>query len=332
MKSRILCWILCISIALGFFYGGDFIKEKLSQEKTPVYVYAHEDMESGFKRALKMAGMKSTHKIVMTDDETKANIVVTTQKEYNSEYEKIAFSPFVVAYNKEDNYASKMKKSGLLIHSKYSEEEDGYLEIDFLQVINEVIGNGSWEKFGLPNKGNLEVFYPAESTPYWSDFYDFMLVTVNNGKYPETEEEMKNAMEQIEKFENSKYTEAVKDFKDKIRRTEGFSANSLWIIPEKLAEDLTTESTKNARLFYPTITTYLNYYIKCDEIGSKIKSCFNEGGFSGATFYSRLNTWDFRNSEYPKIDSISDYLYYEKDSYNVLILEKDRIKPISEKT
>ena len=331
MKNRVFCWILCLAIAFGLVNGEDFIRERFLQEKTPVYVYAPEDMESGFKRALKMSGMKYTHKIVMTDDETKANIIVNTQKEYDSEYEKIAFSPFVVAYNTEDNYASKMKKSGLLVKSKYAEDDsDDYLEIDFLQIINEVIGNGSWEKFGLKNKGNIEVFYPDKSTPYWSDFYDFMLVTVNNGKYPETEEEMKTAVEQIEKFENSKYTGAVENFEEKLQRTEEFTANCLWIIPEKVVSEIAYDNNKYATLFYPTTTTYLNYYIKCDEIGSKIKSCFNEDGFWCSTFYSKLAGNDFRSVEYPKLETISDYVYYEKDSYNGLVLDYERLKPVSE--
>ena len=97
MRNRIVCWILCLAIALGLFFHQEvknFVDEKFLVEKASIYVYAHEDMEEGFKRALKMSGMKSTHKIVMTDDETKANIIVNTQKEYDPEYEKIAFSPW----------------------------------------------------------------------------------------------------------------------------------------------------------------------------------------------------------------------------------------------
>ena len=87
MRNRIVCWILCLAIALGLFFHQEvknFVDEKFLVEKASIYVYAPEDMESSFERALKMSGMKKTHEIVMTDDEAKANIVVNTQKEYDS--------------------------------------------------------------------------------------------------------------------------------------------------------------------------------------------------------------------------------------------------------
>lgn len=323
-KSRILFWILCLIIALVMAMGEKWFKE-ITAEKTPLYVYAPSDMEVAFKRALKNAGMKNDYKIVITDDASKANIMVETDKEFDPEYTKIAYTPFVVVYSDETKNIKSMVKSSLLEDAFF---DANYKEINFNKVIEEVVGEGKWENLGVKNMGTIKVYYPAPNTDYYTDYYDFMLVTVNGGVYPKNESDLRNAMEQIEHFENSDYTEAVKDFDEKVKRTGGFMENSLYLVPEKIAGDLASHNSKYGRLFYPPTTVYVSYYVKADELGSKLVAVFDAQTMSG-NFYDCIEDKKYRNSWDNTLDKISDYLYGGRDVYNVLPLDKDRIRPDS---
>ena len=320
-KNRIILWIVCLVVSFGIVKGETFIRKTFFTEKASLYVYAPEDMESAFKRVLKFAGMKSDYKIVMTDEKMRANVIVENNKEFNSEYTKIAFSPFVVAYSTDSDCLKKLEKSGVLNEAFFNNE---YYEINLLKVIEEVIGEGRWENFGLKDLGKIKIYYPSRHTSYWSDFYDFMLVTVNNGVYPETETELKNAMEKIHLFENSSYTEATDNFNEKLERNGGFLENIFFILPEKDIGELASSYREYGRLFYPTTTVYYNYYIKVDEIGSRLIKHFED---SDHNFYYELKLNDYRNDFYSNLDEITNFLYDERDVYNVLHLDADRIKP-----
>ena len=322
-KSRIICWIICLAIAFGLFIGEGWIRQ-LNTEKLPVKVYAPSDMKKAFDRALKCADMKGDYKIVMTDDISTANIVVEYGKEFDSNYQELAYTPFIVLYSTEDDQIKNMKKSGLLQDAFF---DDDYKEINFLKVIEEAIGDGNWENLGVKEMGKLQVFYPAPGTQFYTYYYDFMLVTANGGVYPKTEEELSKSIKQIKLFEESEYTEAVSDFEEKLMRTGGFQENALWLIPEKLAGTLIRNNSEYGRAFYPTTTTYVYWYIKADDLGSRLVEVFSIPDTINGNFYDYLEDNDYRNVWDNTIDGISDYMYDERDVYNVLHLKKDRIRP-----
>jgi len=281
-------------------------------------------MKSGFKRALKSAGMKGDYEIIMTDDISKANIVVETGKEFDPEYTKIAYSPFVVVYSTEDKNIKNMGKTGLLKDAFFN---DDYKEIDFNMVIKEVVGEGKWSNLGVKDMGAMHVYYPAPDSDYYADYYDFMLVTVNGGIYPKNESELEKAIKQIEEFENSDYTEAVSDFEEKIDRVGGFMENTFFLIPEKEAGDLASGNSKYGRLFYPTTTLYVSWYIKADELGMKLVKVFDDPNTVLGNFYDYIENEEYRNSYDDMLDGITDYLHDERDVYNVMHLDSERIRP-----
>lgn len=324
-KSRIICWIICLAIALGLFVGEGWIRNH-NAEKLPVKVYAPSDMKKAFGRALKSADMKGDYEIVMTDDISTANIIVEMGKEYDSNYQELAYTPFIVMYSTEDDQIKNMKKAGVLQDAFF---DDDYEEINFLKVIEEAIGDGKWENLGVKEMGNLQVFYPAPETGFYSYYYDFMLVTVNGGIYPKTEDEMKKAIEQIKLFEESKYTEAISDFEEKLMRTGGFQENAFWLLPEKVAGELCNGNSKYGRAFYPTTTTYVYWYIKADNLGERLIKVFDDPNTFNGNFYDYIEDKEYRNVWDNMLNGISDYMYDERDVYNLLRLEKDRIRPES---
>ncbi len=312
--KRLVHWIITILVAAGLIFGEGLI-QNLFAEKTHLTVYAPADMKDAFKSALSASGLSSQYKIVMTDNENNADIVVGYGKEADNSYTRFAFSPFIIAYNTSDSCFKALKKDETVVPSEYNNK---FYEIDFLKVIDEVIGEGKWENLGLSNNNTIRLFYPARTTVYWHDFYNFMLLTVNDGTYPKTAEEMNTAVEKIEKFEKSECTEAVTDFDEKIERTDGFAENALYVIPEKTVYDLSNDHEKKTRLFFPLATVNFNYYVKgVSEAGSKVTSNFPD------KFYSKLEYHDYRNQYAYELGDDYSIVYDERDVYQTIEIPKE---------
>lgn len=312
--KRIAQWILTIIIAAGLIYGEGFIQQ-LFAEKSALTVCAPEDMKDAFKVALSNSGLSSQYKIVMTDTENGADIVVGYGKENDESYTQFAFSPFVIAYNSSDSCFKSLKKASTVVPSEYN---DKFYEIDFLKVIDEVIKEGEWENLGISNHGTIRLFYPAKTTVYWHDFYNFMLVTVNGGTYPKTTDEMANAVKKIDLFEKSDCTEAVTNFDEKIERTSGFSENALYVIPEKMVYDLANGHDEKTRLFFPLATVNFNYYIKgVSENGKIVISNLPD------KFYSKLEYKDYRNKNAYELGDDYSLVYDERDVYQTIEIPKN---------
>ena len=312
-KGRIIFWILCIIVA--FFIGT--IEDKFFKEKSSVTVYAPEDMESAFTSALKGAGLGDEYRIVITTQKDNADIIVDYSKEDDEEYLKFAYSPFIVSYNISDDYLKEMKESGLIRKSEYYSSNSTYYEIDFKMLVDEVIEEGKWENLGVTDEDltTIKIFYPAESTIYWNDFYDFLIVTVNNGSYPETLDELETAEEYAWRFLKSSYTEAVTDFNEQLVRTNGFPINSFYVFPEKASIEYSSDIDEYTRLFYPTTTVNFNYYVKAEtEIGKEVLEKIDDGNF-----YKKLSKNRYRSKAYSEIsDSSSINVFGLRNAYNVV--------------
>lgn len=314
-KKRLTQWGIAIVISIVLIIGDKIITNAFFTERNPVTVYAPEDMKSAFKSALKTADLSSEYKIVITDNATEADITIGYGKENEAEYTKIAFSPFVIGYNKKDTYFKQLWKAGILIPNKYDED---FYEMDFLKVIEEAIGSGKWENLGVKDQETLKIFYPDKDTPYWHDFYNFMLLTINGGTYPETPTEMTKAVETMEKFENSSFTESVINFDEQIVRTSGFASNILYVLPEKTLYDLAVDNEQTTRVFFPLKTSYFNYFVKGNsDIGKKVVDNFNDDSCSS------LKTNDYRSSSEYKLNNSYSSVLDERDTFQAVEIPKD---------
>lgn len=314
--KRIVQWVLVVLIACVFYFGENTIKPVFLTEKTTITVYAPGDMESAFKKALSASEL-SKCKIVMVDKPENADICVEYGKENDEKYTCFAFSPFVVAYNTSDSRFKDFKKSELVTPSEYNNK---FYEIDFLKVIDEVISDGDWEALGVKELDKIRLFYPAETTNYWHDFYNFMLVTVNNGTYPTTEAEMKKAVEYVERFIKSSYTEAVDNFEERIMRTDGFSENCIYIIPEKTVKQISNDKSTKVRLIFPLQTTNFYYYaIGNTENGQKVVDCLN----TSDSVSSKLVYICYRTFKTFELGDQYNSVYDERDVYNVIDIPKE---------
>lgn len=320
-KARISQWILAIIVACALIFGEGFFTTIINDffaEKTPIYVYGPDDMESAFKTALSNSNLEnsSQYKIVMTSDTAvNADITIAYGMENNDSYTLLAFSPFVVAYNTDDGCFKSLKKAETVVPNEYNNK---LYEIDLLKVINEVNGSGQWANLGVSDQGTIKIFYPAQNTPFWHDFYNFMLLTINGGKYPETEYEMKRTVETMDKFLASGCTEAVTSFDEQIERTDGFAKNTLYIIPEKIVKDLSNDHTKDTRLFFPLNTSNFNYYvIGNSDVGKTIVSNIPQSS------YEKLKSAHYRSTTVYELGDVYRSVYDERDVYRSVEIPKE---------
>lgn len=315
--KRIGQWIVTVIIAAGLIFG-DSIIQTLFAEKQPLTVCGPEDMHGAFKKALSASGLGSEYAIVMTDDPTNADICVEYGKEDDDKYMLFAFSPFAVGYNTSDSNFKGLKQAETVVPSEFNKK---LYELNFLKVIDEVIKDGQWSNIGVKDQNQIKIFYPAESTEYWHDFYNFMLVTVNGGAYPKDATEMQKAVEYVEKFVKSSCTEAVSNFGEKLNRTGGFAENCLYVMPEKLIKTLSNSNggtTNDVRLFFPMYTSNCNYYVVGNtENGQKVVANFND------SFYSKLKENHYRSSVHYELGDVYRSVYDERDIYTDVEVPKE---------
>lgn len=281
--ERITVWLLILLVSLTCWGLAkiDWASIK-KEERTEICVNAPQDMEKAFNSALKSANLQNDYKIVITDSSS-ASITVVEGGANEEEYQKIAFSPFVCAMSRSIS-SRKMQKAGILEKSQFDSNEQ---VMDLYDIIIKVISGISWDYINVKDQnghslGDIIVYYPDESTTYWNDFYNFMLVTLNDGEYPKDETQLQHAEDIMQKFFDNKNTIAVTDFAERVARNGGFTANSVYLIPEKLVTDLSNELSKQVEILYPKYTTYYSYYICCavdDEVASSIVENLSNGGF-----------------------------------------------------
>ena len=311
---RRIVWIFCIIVT--FISGtvidkvGNFFKEKPS-----IMVYAPEDMKSAFTSAFNEAELGDEYKINITTKKDNADIIVDYSKEDDEEYLRFAYSPFVVSYSLDIAYLDDMKKSGLIHKSEYYSNSHDY-EINFKMLVDEVIEEGKWANLGVDDLNSIKIFYPAQTTIYWNDFYDFLLVTVNDGSYPKTLDELKLAEEYAEKFFNSSCTEPVTDFYEQLVRTNGFPTSSFYVFPEKASIEFSSYVGEHTRLFYPTNTVNFNYYVKAEnEIAQNVLEKIDD-----SSFYKKLAKKRYRSEKYIEISGDSLFIKTSglRNAYNVV--------------
>ena len=271
-KMRITQWIYWILLAFLLIGADYFYTNVILKERESFKVYAPSDMEDAFKVAFKLSKLDSDYDFVMTDNPDEANVSICYGTDADDTCSRVAFSPFVILYS--------ANVDKIFLESDIVEENASYkgsYEINLSKLINVVITDKEWKDYGVEGFGKVKVAYPDPKTEYWHDFYDLMLIAANDGTYPIEIAEYNNAVLKLEAFFASDNAEAILDFKEKVFMSGGFTKDILYIGPEKLFFDINKNYQGN--LFAPTETIYFNYYLKTDEVGSKILLYLDENDF-----------------------------------------------------
>ena len=218
-----------------------------------------------------------------------------------------------MAYNDDKDIFKSLKASKIVKKSKYSDDEYNF---NMLKLINTVVEGKHLKDLGFPTEATI--FVPAENSDYWTSFYDFMLITLNDGSYPQDNTEIKKMKSKIEQFLDSKTVEQVSDFDSQLISTNYFSEGAIYFLPEqeacRLSYKANTSSKDQARIFYLTSTVNLNFYVRANtENGKQVLSKMNS-----SKFFERLYE-KFYRSEVDKEIFNHDCVLDERDSYNSVL-------------
>ena len=279
--KRFLRLVMWIFIVMASHYWTELYEDSSYNPKV-IKVYASEDMKSAFSTLVRETDDFFNYRVEMVSNK-QADIYVEYGKESDKSYIKVAKSPFIVAYDDSRKTYKRFEKESTIVESKYNNDDKDF---DFFKVIDTAVNEKDWSEIGFDEKPII--LCPSKDSIYWQDFYKFMLVNVNGGKYPENDEQLENAENVIESFYKAPNVESVNDFEEKLKKIGEISKKIFLILPEEKLLSMFSGKYEDVRIYYPTVTTDFNYYIKSgSEEGEKILKKLN----TNTEFFKRL-LWD----------------------------------------
>ncbi|MFR2534354.1 MAG: hypothetical protein ACLS95_03875 [Clostridia bacterium] len=175
-KGRIIFWgiyaILLVMITL-ICNNKEVIKAFFEEKEKPeeiLQVYCIESEKESFKERMEKIQSATVN---FVEDKDQAQIVITDviSSEEETKYQVIAYTPLVIGISTDSKIKKEYQKLGYL-----SKEDDTIFYFD--KLIEDV----------LEGEFTQNIYCPKEDCIKGEIFYDFLLITVNHGKYPQKEE------------------------------------------------------------------------------------------------------------------------------------------------
>ena len=237
--------------------------------------------------------------------------LIDTNKNYSVE----AYSPFVVCMKNSSNLNNCLKsttKSGFLVcngSKKIHNNSNDDISCDFLCIINAVIEGKDWSDLGGEDK-KITVYCPSENTIDSELFYDFLLITINDGKYPtDNIEEIKQKADAFLNSSNIVRTDVASKISKLDNSLEEYDIFCLF------ESDLlaVARNNNNISIFYPLVTVSKHIYLQYNN--TNLLEVFNSY-LSTDLYYD----YYYRNSKYPDWNTYktnyADLVLNVKDGFN----------------
>ncbi len=301
-KGRIIFWtislVICAIIILEVKIEESVIPY---EEREPTKVYCIDEVKEEIKKIIEDSNFGDTHRVIFTDNKDEAEFVLTDRVTSKDDgYERLAWSPLIVAFdnttkNKEKSYI----KDGYLI-----EAENTYTyTIDFQKVIEATL-EGKWTD---------KIYCPKVTTREGEIFFDFLLININSGKYPQNSEELEKCTEVANKFLSSKLVLQC-DSKEKLKNKTVLE-NEICIIFEKDIYNMSSDSY-DFEISYPTDTVlYEIYYCYKGSNEKELQSIMNKVFFSDYSKLEEVIRYDM-SCRFEKHTTVSTSYYRVSDGFS----------------
>lgn len=319
VKEKYGYWIFGIVLAFVLhLIGGFFTPQPVNPNQQAITVNAPLRMQEAFNNTLETLKLDNDYVLEFTEDDH-ANFVVTEGK--NATGDLIAYSPFVAVFNWDSDQKDQCIEQGYFVESKI---DSGEYDLDFNKIITESISS---------NGSNFKIYYPAQNSVYWDEFYDFLLFTVNDGYYPKNVSDKNSADEIINKFLNAKNTEQINA--SGLKRLSTISENSIYFMTYvELADLYSNNGLTHFRIMYPKTVVYHSYYANFDKTGKMLFDWLIEShsGFLESynhTGYDMLYNKDYNTpytSGVPRCYN-TDYATGKRNTYNGVEVPEITISP-----
>lgn len=243
--------------------------------KTTIYVNAPKNMHTAFTETLIDTGIDSEYKIEFTNEVSKANFIVRQGEK--EEGELLAYSPIITVFNGSWELYDEYKEKQIFVESQVDEYE---YDLDFKKVMDDIL---------LGQNSDIKVYYPDRNSEMWDEFYDFLLLTINDGYYPK-DKEMEYAKSRVEAFLDCKNTQPINI--SGIEKLSGLSKNDIYFMTYADFANLNNYSLQNSyRIMYPKAVVYHNYYAIFDKIGEILYEALDkeQKGLFGSSHIGYIN-------------------------------------------
>lgn len=267
-KTRYICWSIAILLSIICL-----ILNSCTQQtpKEQILVYAPNEMFEAFKETVEETKLKRHYEVVYTESIEKANFKVTEGKTANGDL--FAYTPIVTVINSDEDFYAELQKNNIIVPSQVASDS---FDLDVKKVIENAISGNS----GI----HLNIAYPPKDSAVWDDFYDLLLCNINDGCYPQSEENLELCKLQVEKFLSSKSVMEISD--ENIFRNKGISKNVIYFVTEQQLVTLSSKSNGlEMRIVYPQNVVYHNFYVEYDELGKQLFGSINYGNWGYIYMY-----------------------------------------------
>lgn len=198
--KRILIWLMVLIISMLLTIR----ENNQNKPKQDVKLYVSSEFSGANEKVEEVINDFNSSYSAKVFNKKNKEISATVTTEFSeissNNYEVLGKTPLVVIMKPKEKLINAYKENGLLKSSKKIKmNDDDEIEINFKKLMDAVIKNESWSKFGGKDK-EIRIFYPELTTTEGKLFKHFLLITANKGFYPTEKEQMEASQEYVEKF------------------------------------------------------------------------------------------------------------------------------------
>ena len=307
LKLIVFAAVLIVCIVISAIFTPIYYNKNITT--TNITVCLNEDTESTFSSQYNnKSSFYKYFKYETISDSKKADIVLTTdysQINTDKEYSVEGYSPLVVALKNTpnlNNYLKSTTQKGFLT-SRNSKElkntSEDNIVCDFSVIMQTVLNGGDWSDLGGEDK-KITIYCPNINSSDGRIFYDFLLITVNNGKYPSAEA-LDVSIEKVEAFLNSPNVIQT-DVEAKISTlSDAISESDIFVIFESDLVTVAKDFSSNISVTYPDTTVIKSVYLQYNnpDIKASVSKAFSDTSDLSYTLYS----YYYRNSKYKHLNA-----------------------------
>lgn len=307
-----LVWLiilLVLSIIASGIYSVIFANNNIVKTNFSICLNADtkeifEEQFDSIKKLYKYYNFNSTSDSKSSDLIFTSDIkMIDTSKDYSIE----GYSPLVVCLKDTknlNNYLKTVTKEGFLTCSSSKKIKNSYSDVincDFLRIIEAVLNGEDWSDLGGEDK-KITVYCPEPDTISGNLFYEFLLITINGGKYPT--DNLEQVKEKADLFLNSENTIQT-DVCSKISKLGSIlEEEDIYVLFES---DLisATDGQGEISVIYPEMTVIKQLYLQYNDsnLKEKISKSMHQ------PFYLK-STHCYRSAEYTKLNNTQYSGYY----------------------
>lgn len=319
MKRRIIAWVLCLIVSVAYIGINKYVEnlpEKDSAstvKKEELYIYSDVESESVVKKAFDNTSSSSSYKLEFKSEPSEniwnitKNLSLLSNNDDDDEEENkdnsdtvlTSFTPLIIGMKNSKSLQKYAENELLTSTEEINNSVEDEISIDFKKIIDAVVDGENWSLFGGENK-EIKIFVPKEDTIEGKIFYNFLLVTINNGNYPENEETLKTVKETANSFLKSSNCVKVENVINELNKISSINATDIYVLFEAdfMNSTVWSQEKLDISLAYPNTTLVKHIYTKASE---------NEFEELSTFFYSLSEELNYRTSSIHSFEEDSNY-------------------------